>query len=68
MEYPDSSLLGVDQNDRQAISRLNGKSNAGYAGDEAIPDQRFSRQLFYAVNEIGMNLANGDKWPRFSGA
>ena len=64
MEYSDSSLLGVDQNDRQAISCLDGKNNAGHAGDEAIPDQWFSRLRFDAVNEIGMNLAEGNEWPR----
>ena len=38
MEDSHGSLLGVDQNNRQAIGGLDAKENAGRAGDEAIAD------------------------------
>jgi hypothetical protein len=43
---------------------LDGEDNARHAGDEAIADQRFFRQLCHAVDEVGVNLAQGDEGPR----
>ena len=64
VEHSDGSLLGICQDDRKAIGGLDGKENVGRAGDEAIADQRFSRQLIHAVNEIGVDLAESDERPR----
>src|SRR5277367_3651925 len=64
MEYTHGSLLGIYQNNRQTIGRLDANENARHAGDESVANQRFLRQLGHAVNEIGVDLANGDKWPR----
>jgi len=63
MEHSHGSQLGVDEYDRQAVSRLDGEENAAYASDEAIAYQRFFRQLSHAVDEVGMDLAQGDKRP-----
>jgi hypothetical protein len=59
-----SPLLGVDQNNREAIGSLDAKKNARRGGDEAIPDQGLFRHAVNTVNEVGMNLAQGDQRPR----
>jgi hypothetical protein len=60
VEHSDSFLLGIYQNDGQAIGCLDADENAGGAGDETIAYQWFLRQIFHAVSEIGVNLAQGD--------
>jgi len=65
VEHSHSSLLGIYQNDRQAIGCLDGEENAGHTGDEAIANQRFLWQPSNTVDEIGVNLAQGNDGPQF---
>ena len=61
---PTARLLGIYENDRQAIGSLDAEKNTGRAGDEAIADQRFFRHAGDAVDEVGMNLTQRDQRPR----
>ena len=64
VKHSDGLLPGIYQDDRKAIGGLDGKENAGCARDEAIANQWLFRKFGHAMNKIGVNLAEGDEWPR----
>jgi hypothetical protein len=63
VKHSHGSLLGVDEDDGQAIGGLDSEQNAGHARDEPIANKRFLRQVTYAVDEIGVNLTQSNQRP-----
>src|SRR5262249_208919 len=50
-------------NDWDAVGGLHRKQQAGCAGDNPVSGKRQPLNAGYAVNQVRMNLAQGDQWP-----
>src|SRR5215469_1501415 len=71
VEDADRVTLAIDNDHRQAISRLDRKQDAGIRCNHAIPDTWSAGQALDVVDDVGMNLAQRNKGPQrraFSGA
>jgi hypothetical protein len=63
MKHTNGVPLRIREDYWKAVSGQNGEENVGSAGDEAVAGQRFFWNSGDAVDEIGMNLSQGDDWP-----
>jgi hypothetical protein len=55
--------LGVDQNHRKAIGGLNGEQEAGSCGDESVAADRLSGNGIDVVDDVGVDLTDGNQGP-----
>ena len=53
----------IHQDYRKTICRLNGDEQAGSTRDQAIPDEWLFGQSINAVDQVGMNLTQGNDGP-----
>lgn len=63
MKNPDRMFSGINQLQGKAVCRLNGNQNSGDIRDQAIPRHDLSGDLADPVNDVGVNLAQGDERP-----
>ncbi len=60
MKNAHRAMFGIDKHDRKAVGGLDGEQNSGCVGDQTVAGKRFSRWFRYTMDEIGMNLPQGD--------
>jgi hypothetical protein len=61
-------IFPVNEDDRQAIGSLHGEQKAGSIGDQAIAGDWRVGGAIHAMNQIRMDLTQGDQRPRFLSA
>ncbi len=65
MNSRDDAMLGIGKKNRNAIRSLHGNKKPGRVGDERIASKRLRRRSVDHVNDVGMDLAQGDERQRF---
>ena len=63
MKHADRFALRIDEDDRQAIRRLNSQQQARGRRDQPVAGERRMRNRVHAMDDVGMNLPHGDERP-----
>ena len=57
----DGTLLGVDQENRDAVGGLNGEQKTGAVGDGSVALAGFTSRPIEKMDDVGMDLFKGDQ-------
>jgi len=67
VEDADGAMFGVDQDHGEAVGGLNGEQEAGCGGEESVAGWMVGGGGVDAVDDVGVDLAEGDQGPAIDG-